>query len=78
MDKQTRHAFKEGLADASGFVIGSLAGWALGKQLGLDFFAAPDAFGWREMAGLGLIALGCGVGKLVARRLIAPPPPPSS
>lgn len=76
MDKQIRNAMKEGLADAAGFVIGSLAGWALGKQLGLDFFAAPDAFGWREMAGLALIALGCGVGKIVARRLIAPPPSP--
>jgi len=76
MDPQTRNAFKEGLADAAGFVIGSLAGWQLGKQLGLDFFAAPDAFGWREMAGLALIALGCGIGKVVARRLIAPPPAP--
>ncbi len=76
MDKQIRHALKEGLADAGGFVIGSLAGWALGKQLGLDFFAAPDAFGWREMAGLALIALGCGVGKVLARRLIAPRPAP--
>ncbi|QHE75288.1 hypothetical protein [Hydrogenophaga sp. PBL-H3] len=73
MDNQTRNALREGLADAAGFVIGSLAGWQLGKLLGLDFFAAPDAFGWREMAGLALIALGCGVGKLVARRLIAPP-----
>ena len=76
MDKQIRNALKEGLADASGFVIGSLAGWALGKQLGLDFFAAPDAFGWREMAGLALIALGCGVGKVVARRMIASRPAP--
>ncbi|QHE87685.1 hypothetical protein [Hydrogenophaga sp. BPS33] len=74
MDPQIRNALKEGLADASGFVIGSLAGWALGRQLGWDFFAAPDAFGWREMAGLALIALGCGVGKIVARRLIAPRP----
>ncbi|MDO9436955.1 hypothetical protein [Hydrogenophaga sp.] len=76
MDKQIRNALKEGLADASGFVIGSLAGWALGRQLGLDFFAAPDAFGWREMAGLALIALGCGVGKVVARRMITPRPAP--
>lgn len=76
MDPQTRNAFKEGLADASGFVIGSLAGWQLGQLLGLDFFAAPDAFGWREMAGLALIALGCGIGKVVARRLIARPPAP--
>ncbi len=78
MDPKTRHALKEGLADASGFVIGSLAGWALSQQLGLDFFAAPDAFGWREMAGLALIALGAGVGKVVARRMIATPPPPSN
>ncbi|WP_066271992.1 hypothetical protein [Hydrogenophaga palleronii] len=75
MDARTRHALKEGLADASGFVIGSLAGWGLGRLLGLDFFANPDAFGWREMAGLALIALGCGVGKVTARRLVAPRPP---
>lgn len=72
MDHQTRNAFKEGLADAAGFVIGSLAGWGLGKQLGLDFFAAPDAFGAREMGGLALMALGAGLGKVVGRRLIAP------
>ncbi len=78
MEPRTRHALKEGAADAAGFVVGSLAGWGLGRALGLDFFAAPDAFGWREMAGLALIALGAGVGKTVARRLIAPPPPPST
>lgn len=72
MDDKTRAAFKEGLADAAGFVIGALAGWGLGVQLGLDFFASTGAFGAREMAGLALIAVGCGLGKIVARRLIAP------
>ena len=71
MDAPLRHALKEGLADAAGFVLGALAGWGLGRALGLDFFAAPG-FGWREMLGLALIALGCGLGKTVARRLIAP------
>ncbi len=72
MEAQTRSALKEGLADAAGFVIGALAGWSLGVQLGLDFLAAPDAFGPREMGGLVLIAVGCGLGKVVARCLIAP------
>lgn len=71
MTPQFRNAFKEGLADAAGFVIGALAGWGLGLLLGLDFFSAPGAYGWREIAGLVLIALGCGIGKTVARRFIA-------
>lgn len=71
MDPKLRQALKEGLADAAGFVLGSLAGWGLGRAIGADFFASPG-FGWREMLGLALIALGCGLGKLVARRLIAP------
>jgi hypothetical protein len=71
MSPQFRQAFKEGLADAAGFVIGALAGWGLGLLLGLDFFATPNAWGWREIAGLVLIALGCGLGKTVARRFIA-------
>jgi hypothetical protein len=73
MDAPLRRALKEGLADAAGFVLGSLAGWGLGRALGLDFFAATE-FGWREGAGLALIALGCGVGKTLARRFIAPRP----
>jgi hypothetical protein len=71
MSPQFRQAFKEGLADAAGFVVGALAGWGLGRLLGLDFFSAPDAYGWRELAGLALIALGCGLGKTVARRTLA-------
>lgn len=71
MSPQFRQAFKEGLADAAGFVIGALAGWGLGLLLGLDFFSAPNVYGWREIGGLVLIALGCGLGKTVARRFVA-------
>jgi len=71
MDGGTRLALRQGLADAAGFVIGALAGWGLGLQLGLDFFSATGAYGPREMGGLVLIAVGCGLGKVVARRLIA-------
>ncbi|MCU7373083.1 hypothetical protein PEC18_20235 [Paucibacter sp. O1-1] len=33
-------AFRQGLADAIGFVLGALAGWQLGRWLGYDFIAS--------------------------------------
>lgn len=62
-------AWREGLADAIGFVGGALAGWWLGRQFGIDFIASPD---WdaRQLIGLALIVGGCGAGRTLARRLI--------
>ena len=62
-------AMREALADAVGFVGGALAGWALGRQFGIDFIATTD---WnpQQMLGLVLIVAGCGAGRWVARRLM--------
>jgi ABC-type uncharacterized transport system permease subunit len=67
MTGKERAALTEGLSDAAGFVLGALAGAALGRLLGFDFFADPG-YGTRAMIGLVLIALGCGLGKFLARR----------
>ncbi|TDP63268.1 hypothetical protein [Roseateles toxinivorans] len=61
---------KEGLADALGFVIGALAGWQLGVLLGFDFVGTPG-YGVPQIIGLVLIVVGCGLGRLVARRLLS-------
>ncbi len=62
-------ALREGVADALGFVAGALAGWALGRQLGIDFIASPD---WNapQLLGLALIVAGCGAGRWAARRVL--------
>ncbi|MCE4554711.1 hypothetical protein [Pelomonas cellulosilytica] len=63
-------ALREGLADAIGFVGGALGGWAVGREvLGIDFISSPD---WNapQLLGLVLIVAGCGVGRLLARRLM--------
>ncbi|MED5619680.1 hypothetical protein [Ideonella sp. BN130291] len=57
----------EGVSDALGFLLGGLAGWAVGQWLGFDFFAEPG-YNARAMTGLVLIALGCGAGKWAALR----------
>lgn len=62
-------AFKLGLADALGFLLGALAGWQLGRWLGFDFINTPD-WGGPQLLGLGLILAGCGLGRWLARRLI--------
>lgn len=62
-------AMREGLADAVGFVLGALAGWGLGRLFGIDFIASTE-WNVRQVTGLLLIVAGCGVGRLVARRLI--------
>lgn len=61
---------REGLADALGFVAGALAGWQLGLWLGFDFVGTPG-YGVAQMVGLALIVLGCGLGRFVARRILA-------
>lgn len=69
MTPDLNRALREGLADAIGFVAGALAGWWLGRLLGLDFIGTPD---WqpRQIAGLVLIAAGCGGGRWLARQLM--------
>lgn len=62
-------AMREGFADAIGFVGGALAGWGLGRLLGIDFIASTE-WNAQQMGGLVLIVAGCGVGRFVARRLI--------
>ena len=56
----------EGLADAIGFVAGSLLGFGLGKLLGLDIFA--PGYGNAAIAGILLIGAGGGGGVQLARR----------
>ncbi|MDC6166458.1 hypothetical protein [Paucibacter sp. XJ19-41] len=62
-------AFRQGLADAIGFVLGALAGWQLGRWLGYDFIAST-AWGVPELIGLALILVGCGLGRWLARKLM--------
>ena len=62
-----RELLAEGFGDAAGFVLGGLAGWALARWLGLDFFAEAG-YTPRAMAGLVLIALGCGAGRWAVLR----------
>ncbi|MFN3860613.1 MAG: hypothetical protein ACK4R2_03990 [Roseateles sp.] len=62
-------AVREGLADAVGFVGGALAGWWLGRLLGVDFINS-QAWDMAQMAALVLIVVGCGAGRFVARRLL--------
>lgn len=69
MTSELRTSLIEGLADAAGFVLGAMAGWGAGLALGIDFVTTPG-YAAREMLGLVLIVLGCGVGKWLARRLV--------
>ena len=56
----------EGLSDAVGFVGGALAGFWLGRWLGLDIFAA--GYDNASMGGIVLVGLGGGIGLQLARR----------
>jgi hypothetical protein len=56
----------EGLADAIGFVGGALAGYGLGRLIGLDLFAA--GYGSGSIAAILLVGLGGGIGLSWARR----------
>ncbi|PZP35130.1 MAG: hypothetical protein DI603_04420 [Roseateles depolymerans] len=62
-------ALREGLADALGFFVGALAGWGLGRWLGVDFVASTE---WNaaQVGALLLIVAGCGAGRWLARRLL--------
>jgi membrane protein YqaA with SNARE-associated domain len=58
--------FAVGLSDALGFLGGSLAGYWLGKLLGLDIFS--PGYGGSSIGGILLVGLGGGLGLQVARR----------
>jgi len=69
MSQDFDRALREGLADAVGFVGGALAGWWLGRLLGVDFIASDD-WNAQQMGALVLIVLGCGVGRWTARKVM--------
>lgn len=56
----------EGISDAVGFVGGALAGYWLGRVLGLDIFS--PGYSPASMGGILLVGLGGGIGLQVARR----------
>jgi predicted lipid-binding transport protein (Tim44 family) len=56
----------EGLSDAVGFIGGALAGFWLGRLLGLDVFSA--GYGNASIFGIVLVGLGGGLGLQGARR----------
>ena len=62
---------KEGLIDAIGFVVGSLAGMLLGQLLGLDIFA--PGYGISSLMGIALCGIGGGLGLQLARRTLGAP-----
>ena len=57
----------DGVADAVGFVGGSLMAFWLGRLLGLDIFEA--GYGNRAIFGIVLVGLGGGLGLQIARRV---------
>ena len=57
----------DGLADAAGFVGGSLLAFWLGRLFGLDIFEA--GYSNSTIAGILLVGLGGGLGLQIARRL---------
>ena len=59
----------DGLADAVGFVGGSLMGFWLGRLLGLDIFEA--GYSNSTIFGIVLVGIGGGLGLQVARRVRA-------
>lgn len=68
MDKRLAAAAWLGLADALGFVLGSLAGWKLGAALGYDFIGSRD-WGTPQLIGLVLIVAGAGLARMLFRAL---------
>jgi uncharacterized membrane protein len=57
----------EGLTDAVGFVVGALAVYGLGENVGLDLIA--DGYSTSSIVGIVLIGLGGGLGLQAARHL---------
>jgi hypothetical protein len=57
----------QGVYDAAGFVIGSIAAYFIGKAFGLDLFA--QGYGSGSMGAILLSGLGAGLGVAVARKI---------
>ena len=57
---QRQPLLKEGFADAIGFLGGSVAGFWIGRWLGLDIFAA--GYGPGTLVAILLVSLGGGIG----------------
>jgi hypothetical protein len=70
MDAQLKHALIQGLVDALGFVAGGLAGGLAARALGFDFMSA-EGWGGDSMIGILLVGLGAGLGRALARKLLA-------
>ena len=66
----TRQLLTLGLAQAAGFVVGGLLGYALGQATGMDAMD-PAGYTTTAMVGLLLIGLGSGACAQLARRLHA-------
>ena len=64
----TRQLLTLGLAQAAGFVVGGLLGYALGQATGMDAMD-PAGYTTTAMVGLLLIGLGSGACAQLARRL---------
>ncbi|MDY0106110.1 MAG: hypothetical protein RBS27_05520 [Giesbergeria sp.] len=62
----TRQLLLEGVTDAAGFLGGALAGYGIGRMLGLDIFA--EGYDGARIAGIVIVGLGCGLGRHLARR----------
>ena len=62
---QRQPLLKEGFADAIGFLGGSLAGYWIGRWLGLDIF--DSGYGPGTLVAILLVSLGGGIGLQVAK-----------
>jgi len=60
--------FKEGIADALGFVVGCLLGYGLGRLIGWDIFA--QGYGLSSMGAIALVGIGGGIGLQAAREIL--------
>lgn len=55
----------EGLTDAACFLAGTLAGYGLGRLVGIDIFA--EGYGGSSLIGILMVGLGGGAGLHIAR-----------
>ncbi len=62
---QRRPLLKEGFADAIGFLGGSLAGFWIGRWLGLDIFA--PGYSPTTLVAIVLVSVGGGIGLQLAK-----------